>query len=139
MLVAVFSFFFATQVPNHAVINVCGDIHGQFYDLLKIFREKGTVKRRRSLSRQIYFEKSVSGPPSDTNLYLFNGDIVDKGPMSLECVLYLFLLKLSRPNQVRNSKKKNHLSLLFSFSFFFPKMLHLFEHEYRTTWVALTI
>ena len=47
-----------------------------------------------------------SGPPSDTNLYLFNGDIVDKGPMSLECVLYLFLLKLSRPNQVRNSKKK---------------------------------
>ena len=40
------------------------------------------------------------GPPSETNLYLFNGDIVDKGPMSLECILYLFLLKLSKPDHV---------------------------------------
>jgi serine/threonine-protein phosphatase 5 len=59
---------------------VCGDLHGQFFDLLYIL--------------------DVNGVPSENNLYLFNGDFVDRGPNSVEVIISLFALQLAAPEFV---------------------------------------
>lgn len=68
---------------------ICGDIHGQFYDLLHIFE--------------------LNGLPSETNPYLFNGDFVDRGSFSVECIFTLFGFKLLFPNHFFMSRG-NHES-----------------------------
>uniref|UniRef100_A0A914Z356 Calcineurin-like phosphoesterase domain-containing protein n=1 Tax=Panagrolaimus superbus TaxID=310955 RepID=A0A914Z356_9BILA len=55
-------------------INIVGDIHGQFSDLLRIFERCGS--------------------PANTK-YLFLGDYVDRGPHSLEVICLLLLLRVS--------------------------------------------
>jgi serine/threonine-protein phosphatase PP1 catalytic subunit len=60
-----------------APVSVCGDIHGDFLSLLRIFH-----------TQQL---------PSETNKYLFLGDYVDRGNNSLEVVILLGLLKIQQP------------------------------------------
>ena len=71
--------FLDVEIPDEEVFSVCGDIHGQFYDLLNIF--------------------VVNGLPSESNPYLFNGDFVDRGAFSVECVITLLAWKLLLPNK----------------------------------------
>nr|KMM66995.1 serine/threonine protein phosphatase PP1-gamma catalytic subunit [Coccidioides posadasii RMSCC 3488] len=66
-------------VEEGTKLTVCGDTHGQYFDLLEIFR--------------------LNGFPSDTHAYLFNGDFVDRGSWSTEIALLLFAYKWLRPNK----------------------------------------
>ncbi|XP_055956842.1 serine/threonine-protein phosphatase 5 isoform X1 [Patella vulgata] len=78
------------DVPKDSKFTICGDIHGQFYDLLNIFE--------------------LNGLPSKDNPYLFNGDFVDRGSFSVECILSLLSLKLLYPQHFYMSRG-NHESI----------------------------
>jgi serine/threonine-protein phosphatase 5 len=58
-------------------VTICGDIHGQFFDLLHIFK--------------------LNGYHSDQHYYVFNGDFVDRGSYSMEVVLTMLAFKCAYP------------------------------------------
>lgn len=66
-------------VEVSAPVNICGDIHGQYYDLIRIFEYAGYPPQKK---------------------YVFLGDYVDRGKHSLETIALLFAYKIKYPKQV---------------------------------------
>jgi serine/threonine-protein phosphatase 6 catalytic subunit len=89
--------------PVSSPVCVCGDIHGQFYDLLELFRVGG--------------EASLECA-SLTTSYIFMGDFVDRGHNSVETLLLLLCLKALHPSQItllRGNHESRQITQVYGF------------------------
>ena len=80
-----------------APLYICGDIHGQYYDLLRVF-------------------EILDFPPKSN--FLFLGDYVDRGKQSLECLLLLLCLKIKYPTKIfllRGNHESEALNKIYGF------------------------
>lgn len=81
----------------NAPLKVCGDIHGQFYDLLRIF--------------------DYGGIPPESN-YLFLGDYVDRGKQNIESICLLLAFKVKYPENfflLRGNHESQNINRLYGF------------------------
>lgn len=86
------------NLEEDETLTICGDVHGQYYDLLNIMK--------------------INGYPSEKNSYLFNGDFVDRGSFSVEVIIFLYLAKLTFPNNVyltRGNHETDNMNKIYGF------------------------
>jgi serine/threonine-protein phosphatase 2A catalytic subunit len=84
-------------VPVRAPVTLVGDVHGQFHDVLELFK--------------------IGGPCPDTN-YCFMGDYVDRGYYSVECVALVVAMKVRFPKRVtltRGNHESRQITQVYGF------------------------
>eukprot|EP00742_Colponemidia_sp_Colp-10_P001050 GILJ01001136.1.p1 GENE.GILJ01001136.1~~GILJ01001136.1.p1 ORF type:complete len:472 (-),score=66.36 GILJ01001136.1:224-1639(-) len=116
----------SNMLALHDPITVVGDIHGQFFDLVKLLE--------------------VGGSPDKTQ-YLFLGDYVDRGSFSCEVTLLLYAIKINYPQSffmVRGNHECRQMTSFFNFrdecDYKYDRQIYnLFMDSFDTLPIAATI
>lgn len=95
----------------HPQVTVVGDTHGQYFDVMNLLSER------------------VSGFPSSSNPYVFNGDMVDRGVYSFEVIFALLAIKLADPRSVyilRGNHETSDMNAMYGFQ---TQVLAVYDDE----------
>ncbi|GAO16526.1 hypothetical protein UVI_02023910 [Ustilaginoidea virens] len=98
--------------PVCTPVTVCGDIHGQFYDLLELFRIAG------GMPGESRVEAPKTATTSAETRFIFLGDFVDRGYFSLETFTLLMCLKAKYPDRiilVRGNHESRQITQVYGF------------------------
>ncbi|CAE7477002.1 PAPP5 [Symbiodinium microadriaticum] len=107
------------SIPAGGQLTVIGDLHGQYWDFLNLL--------------------SMTGKPSASSPFVFNGDFVDRGSWSIEVILSIFALKLKDPQSVflnRGNHEMLETNILYGFcgecgSKYDMELFNLFSEAFR--------
>eukprot|EP00435_Cladocopium_sp_Y103_P075603 s22_g60.t1 len=86
------------SIPEGGHLTIVGDLHGQYWDFMNVL--------------------SLSGKPSPSTPFIFNGDFVDRGSWSIEVIMTIFALKLKDPGAVflnRGNHEMLETNILYGF------------------------
>lgn len=91
-----------------APINICGDLHGQFNDLMRIMDSEGFPNVRS---------------------YLFLGDYVDRGAQSVELILFMFACKVRYPKNFYMLRGNHETSSINKSYGFYKNVMDLYRSD----------
>ena len=108
-----------------APVTICGDLHGQFYDLLELFRVGGDTPSTNYLFLVSFRADYLciacrcnTRLDCEPTLCLLQGDYVDRGYYSLETFLLLISLKVRFPNRIymiRGNHESRQITQVYGF------------------------
>jgi serine/threonine-protein phosphatase 4 catalytic subunit len=95
------------------MLQICGDIHGQFFDMMELFKVGGMCPDTNYL-----FMGALHLPLMSLRVESFIGDFVDRGFYSVETFLLLLALKVRHPDRItliRGNHESRQITQVYGF------------------------